>query len=61
MPAVFYFHPWEIDPNQPKVEGISAKARLRHYLNLHKFESRLAEMLRDFQWDRMDRVFMGGA
>jgi len=59
MPAVFYFHPWELDPDQPKIEGISGKARFRHYLNLGRFESRLSQMLRDFDWDRMDRIFLG--
>lgn len=58
MPAVFYFHPWELDPDQPRVKGISAKARIRHYLNLGKFEYRLIQMLRAFRWDRMDRIFL---
>jgi polysaccharide deacetylase family protein (PEP-CTERM system associated) len=56
-PAVFYFHPWELDPGQPRIRGASARARFRHYLNLDKFESRLAAMLERFSWDRMDRVF----
>lgn len=55
--AHFYFHPWEIDPQQPRVEGIGARTRLRHYLNLHRMESRLQRLLSDFDWDRMDRVF----
>ena len=61
MPAVFYFHPWELDPDQPKVKGVSGKARFRHYVNLGKFESRLSQMLQDFEWDRMDRIFLGSA
>jgi polysaccharide deacetylase family protein (PEP-CTERM system associated) len=61
MPAVFYFHPWELDPDQPRIEGISGKARFRHYVNLGKFESRLSQMLRDFEWDRMDRIFLDSA
>jgi polysaccharide deacetylase family protein (PEP-CTERM system associated) len=56
-PAIFYFHPWEIDPAQPRVRGISAKTRFRHYLNLDRTESRLKQLLRDFHWDRVDRVF----
>ncbi len=56
-PAIFYFHPWEIDPGQPRQVGASAKARFRHYLNLEAMESRLGQLLSDFQWDRMDRVF----
>jgi len=57
QPAVFYFHPWELDPDQPRVAGTSVKTRFRHYVNLHRTESRLHRLLRDFQWDRMDRVF----
>lgn len=60
-PAMFYFHPWEIDPGQPRVPGISAKARFRHYLNLERTEARLKRLLSDFRWDRVDRVFLGGA
>ena len=55
--ALFYFHPWELDPAQPRVPGVSLKTRFRHYLNLHRVEPRLARLLADFRWDRMDRVF----
>lgn len=58
QPAVFYFHPWEIDPAQPRIPGIDAKTRFRHYLNLSRMERRLARLLSDFRWDRMDRVFL---
>ena len=61
MPATFYFHPWELDPEQPRVSGLSAKTRFRHYLNLHRMESRLVRLLREFHWDRIDRVFLNGA
>lgn len=57
-PAVFYFHPWEIDPDQPRMDGISLRSRFRHYVNLSSMERRLRAVLRDFQWDRMDRVFL---
>ena len=57
QPAVFYFHPWELDPEQPRIPGTSVKTRFRHYVNLHRTEERLRRLLRDFQWDRMDRVF----
>jgi polysaccharide deacetylase family protein (PEP-CTERM system associated) len=57
--AVFYFHPWEIDPEQPKQKCIPVKTRIRHYLNLKKTESRLKRLLQDFSWDRMDNVFLG--
>ena len=56
-PAIFYFHPWEIDPDQPRLGGVSAKTRFRHYTNLSKMETRLRTALSEFAWDRMDRVF----
>lgn len=56
QPAIFYFHPWEVDVSQPRVAGIGAKTRFRHYLNLTLMEKRLRRMLADFQWDRLDRV-----
>ena len=58
QPAVFYFHHWEVDPAQPRPEGLSLKTRFRHYLNLGLMEERLATMLGDFAWDRIDRVFL---
>jgi polysaccharide deacetylase family protein (PEP-CTERM system associated) len=61
LPAVFYFHPWEVDPNQPRIPGINAKTRFRHYLNLHCMEQRLRNLLRDFSWGRMDEQFLGKA
>ena len=59
QPAIFYFHPWEIDAGQPRVPGISAKTRFRHYLNLQHTEGRLRRLLADFRWGRMDEVFLG--
>lgn len=56
-PAIFYFHPWEIDPQQPRVKGVGLKTRFRHYVNLSRTELRLRQLLSDFRWDRMDRVF----
>jgi len=56
--GMFYFHPWEIDPNQPRPKGASLKTRFRHYLNLKKMEIKIKCLLRDFQWGRMDTVFM---
>jgi polysaccharide deacetylase family protein (PEP-CTERM system associated) len=58
-PAVFYFHPWELDPAQPRVSGPGPRARFRHYLNLAQMAPRLRRLLGDFRWDRVDRVFMG--
>lgn len=55
--AVFYFHPWEMDVEQPRIEGISRKTRFRHYLNIDRMEGRLNQLLLDFKWGRMDAVF----
>jgi polysaccharide deacetylase family protein (PEP-CTERM system associated) len=55
--GVFYMHPWEIDDAQPRMPGIGAKTRFRHYVNLDKTFARLSRLLEDFAWDRMDRVF----
>ena len=59
--AIFYFHPWEIDAGQPRVAGIDAKTRFRHYLNIHRMENRLASLLADFRWGRMDDIFLDNA
>jgi len=59
--AIFYFHPWEIDPEQPRVKGLDPKSRFRHYVNLERTAGRLRLLLRDFRWDRMDRVVFGVA
>ena len=56
--ALFYFHPWEIDPDQPRQTDISAKTRFRHYLNLSKMEQRLNSLMDDFQWNTMKNVFL---
>jgi polysaccharide deacetylase family protein (PEP-CTERM system associated) len=58
--GVFYFHPWEIDPQQPRVPGVTLKNRVRHYLNLKRMAPRVERLLRDFRFDRMDRVFLDG-
>jgi polysaccharide deacetylase family protein (PEP-CTERM system associated) len=60
-PAVFYFHPWEVDPEQPRVNGTSRKTRFRHYVNLHRTRPRLRQLLADFRWDRADRVFLSSS
>ena len=56
--AVFYFHPWEIDPGQPRIAGIDRRTRFRHYVNIHRMDGRLQSLLRDFKWGRMDRLFL---
>lgn len=57
QPGVFYFHPWEIDADQPRVDGAGWKSNLRHYTNLDRMSANLDKLLRDFAWDRMDRVY----
>ncbi len=57
-PCNFYFHPWEIDPYQPKMDNISFKTKFRHYLNLSKMHGRLECLLEDFKWGRMDEIFL---
>lgn len=57
-PCIFYFHPWEIDTQQPRQTNAGRKARFRHYTNLHRMEGRLRRVLDDFDWDRMDRIFV---
>ncbi len=57
-PGVFYFHPWEVDPEQPRVPNVPFKNRIRHYLNLKRTAPRVEQLVRDFRFDRMDRVFL---
>ena len=57
--GIFYFHPWEIDPEQPRPKGLDAKTRFRHYVNLKRMYTRLERLLDDFNWGRMDQIFLG--
>jgi polysaccharide deacetylase family protein (PEP-CTERM system associated) len=57
QPGIFYFHPWEIDPSQPRIPNAGWKSRLRHYTNLSRMGPDLDQLLRDFAWDRLDRVY----
>jgi len=56
--GIFYFHPWEIDPEQPRVAGINSKTRFRHYLNIGQMQRRLERLLTDFNWGRVDHLFL---
>lgn len=58
QPGVFYFHPWELDPAQPRQRGIGLKTRFRHYTNLARMEGRVRRLLTDFSWGRIDEVFL---
>lgn len=53
-PAVFYFHPWEIDPQQPRVTGASLRSKARHYTDLGVMAEKLGQLIREFAWGRMD-------
>ena len=55
-PAVFYFHPWEIDPDQPRVPGAPLRSRLRHYTGLARMAGKLRDLVHEFSWGRMDAV-----
>ena len=57
--AVFYFHPWEIDVEQPRIPGIDGKTRFRHYVNIDRTQARINRLLSDFSWGRMDEIFLG--
>lgn len=57
IPGIFYLHPWEIDPDQPRQTRAPLKSRLRHYTNLSRMQGRLRRILREFRWGRMDETF----
>jgi len=56
-PAIVYLHPWEFDPEQPRVQGASLRSRIRHYLNLDKTASRLEHLLKQFEFGPIKKVF----
>jgi polysaccharide deacetylase family protein (PEP-CTERM system associated) len=58
MPCVFYCHPWEIDVDQPRIAQAPLKSRFRHYLNTGKMAGRIARLLRDFSWGRIDEIYL---
>jgi polysaccharide deacetylase family protein (PEP-CTERM system associated) len=58
-PAVFYFHPWEIDPGQPRVAGAPLKSRLRHYSRLSAMRPKLLKLFKSHEWGRTDEVVAG--
>ena len=57
-PYSFYFHPWEIDPEQPRVKDAPLKSKFRHYINLSRMEGKLERLLKDYQWDTMKSVYL---
>lgn len=59
QPCNFYFHPWELDPEQPRQKQVSIKTNFRHYLNLKRMKPRLQSLLKDFEWGTMAEVYLG--
>ncbi len=55
-PAIFYFHPWEIDPEQPRVAHAPLRSKLRHYTQLDAMADKLRRAIGDFEWGRADAV-----
>lgn len=55
-PAIIYFHPWEIDPDQPRVAGAPLRSRVRHYSNLSVMAAKLRRLIGDFDWTRVDAL-----
>lgn len=55
-PAVFYFHPWEVDPDQPRVAHAPLRSRFRHYTGLTKMAGKLRDLVHEFRWGRMDMI-----
>jgi polysaccharide deacetylase family protein (PEP-CTERM system associated) len=58
-PAVVYLHPWEFDPHQPRIPDAPLLSRFRHYVNIHKTESRLRTLLNEFEFAPVREVFAG--
>ena len=54
-PAIFYMHPWEIDPDQPRLSA-GMLSRFRHYRNLGETEARLKRLLADFDFGPVQAV-----
>jgi polysaccharide deacetylase family protein (PEP-CTERM system associated) len=55
-PAMFYFHPWEIDPEQPRLGHAPLRSRLRHYTGLARMADKLRALVHEFRWGRMDMI-----
>lgn len=58
QPYSFYFHPWEIDPDQPRVKEAPLKSKFRHYINLSRMEGKLEQLLKDYEWNTMKSVYL---
>jgi len=59
QPAMVYFHPWELDPSQPRVSSIPLRSRLRHYVSLNTTENKIERLLNNFRFDSISEVCSG--
>jgi polysaccharide deacetylase family protein (PEP-CTERM system associated) len=60
-PAIFYFHPWEVDPGQPRVANAPLRSRVRHYARLRAMAGKLDRLVRAHEWGRVDQVVADAA
>lgn len=60
-PFIFYLHPWDLDPDQPRFASLPWSYRLRHYTNLDKTAARLDRLLADFDWQPIRDALPSGA
>jgi polysaccharide deacetylase family protein (PEP-CTERM system associated) len=58
QPSIFYFHPWELDPDQPRIGNVDLKTRFRHYNNLRHMQTKLSRLLEEFSWGSMQEIFV---
>jgi polysaccharide deacetylase family protein (PEP-CTERM system associated) len=56
-PYSFYFHPWEIDAQQPRFDNAPWKSKVRHYINLSRMEGKIEKLLKDFNWVTMSEAY----
>ena len=56
QPAIFYFHPWEVDPGQPRVGDAPLRSKLRHYSRLGAMAGKLGKLIRRHDWGRIDAI-----
>lgn len=56
-PYSFYFHPWEIDAEQPRFKNVPWKSKVRHYINLSKMEGKIEKLLKDYNWVTMQQAY----
>jgi polysaccharide deacetylase family protein (PEP-CTERM system associated) len=54
--AIFYFHPWEVDPGQPRVANAPLKSKFRHYARLGAMAGKLEKLIAAHAWGRMDAI-----